>query len=103
MSGEDLLPHQLEERLKKNSEDILAATLKHIGDPDGVQKLNRLGHPGDVICEVATEIGADLVVIGDRGQGGPSNGPGCDRHHHEVSADLGGHLADNVAGVPQSV
>ena len=69
LGGEDLLPHQLEERLKKNSEEILTATLKHMSAAEGVQTRNLLGHPGDAICDMAAELGADLLVVGARGHG----------------------------------
>jgi nucleotide-binding universal stress UspA family protein len=67
MSGEDVLPTELEVRLKKNSEDILAATLKQIEGVEGIQTRSLLGHPSDAICDVAEEIGADLIVVGSGG------------------------------------
>lgn len=35
----------------------------------GVVRHTRLGQPGDVVCDIAKEIGADLVVIGSHGYG----------------------------------
>lgn len=35
----------------------------------GVTKHVRLGQPADVVCELATELSADLVVIGSHGYG----------------------------------
>ena len=39
-----------------------------LGLVDGVHV--QLGHPADVLCGVAQEIGADLVVVGTHGYGG---------------------------------
>jgi len=40
-----------------------------LADP-GVEYLQRLGHPGDVICLVAKEGGYDLVVVANQGMSG---------------------------------
>lgn len=69
LSGEDLLPKQLQERLTKNSQDILDATAAHIQNPANVEKRSVLGHPADAVCEMAGELGADMVIIGNRGHG----------------------------------
>jgi nucleotide-binding universal stress UspA family protein len=69
MSGEDLLPTQLQERLAKNAQDILDATAAHIGSPANVEKRSVLGHPADAVCEMASELSADMIIIGNRGHG----------------------------------
>ena len=71
MAGEDLLPQQLEERLTRNSEEILATSLKHLGDTKEVPVSTRsvLGHAAEVICDMAADEKADLVIVGSRGHG----------------------------------
>jgi len=66
MGGEDLFPSQLEERLKEHSTAILESVKATLNDAN-VEFLQQLGHPGDTICHLAKERGADLVVVGCQG------------------------------------
>ena len=90
MSGEDLLPKQLEERLTRNSEEILEASLKHLGHPQEVPVATRsvLGHPADVICEMAEEEQVDLVIVGSRGHG---------KLHRMILGSVSAHVVNHCA------
>ncbi len=57
---------QLDIALVAEAEKSLAARLT--GFPSSVAHV-RLGQPADVICDLAKELGADLVVIGAHGYG----------------------------------
>ena len=66
----DLLPSQLEERLEAQAEEHLKEALEACGCQ--AETLKRLGHPAEVIVEVASHHGYDLIVTGHRGLGGLS-------------------------------
>lgn len=47
---------------------ILSEVVKNVGlDPSKVSSILRQGDPKDVVCEVAQEIEADLIIMGSRG------------------------------------
>lgn len=85
MSGEDLLPKQLQERLAENSQAILKMSQEHLKDTHGVQISTHsvLGHPADVICELAKEEQVDLIVVGSCG-------------HSKISRILLGSVSDSI-------
>ncbi|MFN2465634.1 MAG: universal stress protein [Candidatus Dormibacteria bacterium] len=49
---------------------ILEDTRHSLGDRVTVQTHGRSGDPGEAILEVAREVGADLIVVGNRGMQG---------------------------------
>lgn len=57
--------------LEREGREILEETARHLGAalPAGAGRELRYGDPGPAICEVATEIGADVVVVGSHGSG----------------------------------
>lgn len=57
----------MEEQREKGGE-ILASAIQSLNlDPDRVSGLLREGDPKDVVCKVAEEIDADLIIMGSRG------------------------------------
>lgn len=66
----DLLPSQLEECLNAQADAHLKAAQEACGCEARLDK--RLGHPAEVIVDVAGNDGYDLVVMGNRGLGGLS-------------------------------
>ncbi|MBD2139367.1 universal stress protein [Anabaena sp. FACHB-1237] len=47
---------------------ILANAIQHLNlDPSQVSSILRQGEPKDVVCQVANEIDADLIIMGSRG------------------------------------
>jgi nucleotide-binding universal stress UspA family protein len=70
MLDTDLLPTQLEERLNSQAEEHLKKALEVCGCEAKTAK--RLGHPAEVIVDMASRDGYDLVVMGHRGLGGLS-------------------------------
>ncbi|MGF1478805.1 MAG: universal stress protein [Cyanophyceae cyanobacterium] len=47
---------------------IVANTIKSLNlDPSNISTILRQGEPKDIVCQVADEIDADLIVIGSRG------------------------------------
>lgn len=68
MGGDDVLPRQVEERLESNGRRILDSAEAAVTRTDlKVETHLVLGHPGDKICEIADQLGADTVVVGSRG------------------------------------
>ena len=64
---EGFLPEELLEEEKKRTQEILDEGIKLLKD----QGFNPIGHltvgePVEEICRVATELGADLIVLGHR-------------------------------------
>ncbi len=56
--------------LVEHGDKELATTARQIPDAYRGECITRLGQPADVICELAEELDADLVVIGSHGYGG---------------------------------
>lgn len=59
------------EALEREGRDILERTAARLG-PElaaGAGQELRYGDPGPVICDVAAEVGADVVVVGSHGSG----------------------------------
>jgi len=47
---------------------ILATAIQSLNlDPSHVSSILRQGEPKDVVCQVAEEIDADLIIMGSRG------------------------------------
>ncbi len=62
---------QWDECRKEESDKVLHNARKHFEDQRIVVKtISREGHPADTICEVAEEMGSDLIIIGSRGLSG---------------------------------
>jgi nucleotide-binding universal stress UspA family protein len=71
MGGDDILPRQIQERLEKNGNEILSraqASLNKAGLR--VETHLELGHPGDLICQNAEQLGVDCVLVGSHGRNG---------------------------------
>ncbi len=49
--------------------EALERTAREIGAPPGVELVVEFGAPGPVLCDLAKERSADLVVVGSRGRG----------------------------------
>jgi len=48
--------------------NILATAMQSLNlDPSHVSSILRQGEPKDVVCQVADEINADLIIMGSRG------------------------------------
>lgn len=67
MGGADILPAQVEERLRSDSEQFLDEAQKIVGEALLAETRAVLGHPAELIVEQAGEF--SLVVIGSRGLG----------------------------------
>lgn len=67
MAEVDLLPQEVEKRLAREGEDLLARVLAEFADPSRVETRQVEGVPGEVIC--AESAAADMVVMGSRGRG----------------------------------
>lgn len=64
----DVLPQQVEERIKEHSEKILRNALEIFKDsPLKVDTHFDYGHPAETIVQYAQDNGYDLIVIGNRG------------------------------------
>lgn len=57
---------QLDATMISEAEKAMAVRIAGIA---GAKSHVRLGQPADVICDIAKEIGADMVVIGAHGYG----------------------------------
>ncbi|MBW3626486.1 MAG: universal stress protein, partial [Actinobacteria bacterium] len=57
--------------LEREGRDILERTADGLGGelPAGAQRELRYGDAGPAICEVAADVGADVVVVGSHGSG----------------------------------
>lgn len=67
--SEDILPEKIEAQLEQQSQEILEAAKKRVGDDLEVETLTVIGHPGDVICYTADKGDYDLIVIGNKTTG----------------------------------
>lgn len=67
MLDDDLLQPQVEQRLTEHAQAILNKAQELFPTAATEQ---RLGHPGETICECAAEGGHDLLVVGSHGRGG---------------------------------
>ena len=47
----------------------VADTVAALGASSPVEQVVRVGSPGPELCRLATELGADVVVVGSRGRG----------------------------------
>lgn len=75
---EDVLPpaDQLLEAAQQDAEPPLREFARSI-EADKIRLMLRIGRPSDEIAEVAREVDADLIVVGERGQReGARGGPG---------------------------
>lgn len=69
MAGADLLPQQVEERLRHDSDHILEQARELVGAENLATSRAELGHPAQLIVETAEQQGFSLVVMGSRGLG----------------------------------
>jgi nucleotide-binding universal stress UspA family protein len=53
----------------RHATDAVARTVAELGTPATVEQRVEVGDPGSMLCVLAEEIGADLVVVGSRGRG----------------------------------
>lgn len=67
MAEVDLLPREVEKRLAREGEELLAEVLAHLDGTDRVETRQIEGVPGEIICGEAEA--ADMVVMGSRGRG----------------------------------
>ena len=71
MGGDDVLPRQVQERLEKNGRLILDKAQDSVTKSGLTVKTHlELGHPGDLICQMAEQLGVDCVLVGSRGRNG---------------------------------
>ena len=61
-----------EAETRDHLEEMLAAVAERVGDEGvAVETHARFGAPAEVLCDMAEQLGADLIVVGNRGmQGG---------------------------------
>lgn len=69
MAGADLLPQQVEERLRHDSDHLLQEARELVGEENLSRSRAELGHPAELIVETAQQEGFSLVVMGSRGLG----------------------------------
>lgn len=69
MGGADILPQQVEERLRSDSDLMLDEARKIVGEGCLAETRAVLGHPSELIVEQADEGEFSLVVLGSRGLG----------------------------------
>lgn len=68
MMEEDILPQEVERRIRENAEKILAATSEvFAGSEIKVDAHFEYGHPAETIVQYASDNNFDLIVVGNRG------------------------------------
>jgi nucleotide-binding universal stress UspA family protein len=55
--------------VRAEAAEALDRTVAAMGTDAPVERRIELGRPGDAICRLAEEVGADVIVIGSRGRG----------------------------------
>lgn len=71
-AGGSMSPEEFEDmarNLVTEGERIVGETAAALGI-DGAETLILQGHAGHVLCDLATELSADAIVMGSRGRGG---------------------------------
>jgi nucleotide-binding universal stress UspA family protein len=53
----------------QNATAAVARTVTELSTPATIEQRIEIGDPGSMLCLVAEEIGADIVVVGSRGRG----------------------------------
>ena len=61
---------QLDRQRRRDAVDLLADTARRCGLDHDVETVLLEGAPGAAICDAATELRADVIVMGSRGRGG---------------------------------
>lgn len=65
MGGDDVLPKQIEERLVTQGKAVLAAAEARLGETSAkVETHLKLGHPGEELCELASQLNVDAIMVG---------------------------------------
>jgi nucleotide-binding universal stress UspA family protein len=54
---------------QRRADDAAGRTIEGLGSRAGIESRIEGGDPATAICEVAREVGADVVVVGSRGHG----------------------------------
>lgn len=54
----------------RDDEDVVEALRRAVHVPEGTPHLVRVGHPADIVLQVARDWPADLIVIGSHGRRG---------------------------------
>ncbi len=67
--GADVLPQQVEERMRADSERMLAEARQLVGSENVGEARAVLGDPAELICETAEVEDFSLIVMGSRGLG----------------------------------
>jgi len=68
--GAGLDPRKYNPEFVKRAEEVLATTTAALGLPEGrVTQRVLIGAPADVICDVAKDEEAGMIVMGSRGEG----------------------------------
>jgi nucleotide-binding universal stress UspA family protein len=93
-SGGALVPAWLGDDERVAAEEVVRRARVHLDDAGiAVHSVARLGEPADALLAVAEEVGADLIVIGNRGISGVRRyllGAVADRvaHHAPCSVQI---------------
>jgi nucleotide-binding universal stress UspA family protein len=69
VGGADVLPQQVEERMRADSETMLAEARQLVGSENVGEARAVLGDPAELICETAEVEEFSLIVMGSRGLG----------------------------------
>lgn len=69
VGGADVLPQQVEERMRVDSEALLAEARELVGSDNVAEARAVLGDPAELICETAEVEEFSLIVMGSRGLG----------------------------------
>ncbi len=69
MAGGDILPQQVEDRLRSDSDQMLDEAQQIVGEANIAETRAVLGHPSELISETAEKEQFSLVVMGSRGHG----------------------------------
>jgi universal stress protein A len=69
-SGIGITPDELLQVASRDNEHVITALRSAVLVPEGTDHLVRVGHPVDIILQVARDRPADLVVIGSHGRSG---------------------------------
>lgn len=66
-AGLDVLQAETNENLKRESQNFLDASKKHLGD-ETIQTMIVEGTVSETVLEIATEVGANIIVMGSHSQ-----------------------------------
>ena len=70
MGGDDILPKQTEERLVAQGEAVLVAAQARLGETTAkIETHLKLGHPGEELCELASLLNVEAIMVGSSKHG----------------------------------